>query len=363
MWRPSGRLRNPESKSCCEFRVMQIITDIIEYLDERGLLSASDIAYLRQQGFIPTPEEPEHISGAQGAIDHRQAAIESVEDEFEAEVERRTLRRRSSGKGRAKPRKELTAAAMSAGILAVWQQWQNEMAALASFASLLAPASDLDAALHGIRNAKPAELDLAVASLLRSGKPPLAQLWTALAFDGYRTGLLPAGARGPAVRAYGAVISAARHKELGRYAHVLRQPGLARLFALVQAQHALLRAFGRCLNDQPQLFDRRLFSRRYDAVCYCSLTLAVSAMIAVGRPVPFRVHNPQRPWPDLAIQHKAWGCAAAMDSHAVAVLISYLFGTARASELFPPLAWRMLYCAAAWDANYVVYPTKHGALA
>ena|ERR1700724_1280066 len=77
MWRPSGRLRNPESKSCCEFRLMQIITDIIEYLDERGLLSASDIAYLRQQGFIPTPEEPEHISGAQGAIDHRQAAIES----------------------------------------------------------------------------------------------------------------------------------------------------------------------------------------------------------------------------------------------------------------------------------------------
>jgi hypothetical protein len=55
MWRPSGRLRNPESKSCCEFRLMQIITDIIEYLDERGLLSASDIAYLRQSGVHTDP--------------------------------------------------------------------------------------------------------------------------------------------------------------------------------------------------------------------------------------------------------------------------------------------------------------------
>jgi hypothetical protein len=340
---------------------MQIIADIIDYLDERGLLSASDLAYLRQHGFVATPEEPEHV--AQSAIDHRQAAIESLEDEIEAEVERRALRRRSSGKGRAEPRKELTAAAMSASILAVWPQWQYEVAALERFACLLVPAPDLDAALQAIRNAKPAELDLAVAAVLRSGTPPLAAVWTALAFDGYRTGLLPVGARGRAARAYQAVISAARHKELGRYAHVLRQEGLARLFALVQAQHAVLRAFGRCLNREPQLFDRRLFSRRYDAVCYCSLTLAVSAMIAVGRPAPFRVHNPQRPWPDVAIQRKAWGCAAAMDSHAVAVLISHLFGTARASDLFPPLAWRMLYCAVAWDANYVVHPTRHGALA
>jgi hypothetical protein len=342
---------------------MQIIADIIEYLDARGLLAASDMAYLRQHGFLPAAEEPEHARAGEGAADHRHAAIETLEDAIEAEVERRSSRRRSSGKGRGPPRKDLTAAAMSADILAIWQQWQYDLAPLQSFASLLAPGCDPDGALHALRNAKPADLDQAVASLLRSGKPPLAQVWNALAFDGYRTGLVPAGARGPAVRAYEAVISAARHKELGRYAHALRQPGLARLFALVQAQYAVLRAFGRCLNAQPQLFDRRLFSRRYDAVCYCSLTLAVSGMIAVGRPAPFRVHNPQRPWPDLAIQRRAWGCAAAMDSHPIAVLISNLFGTNGPSELFPPLAWRMLYCAVAWDANYVVYPTKHGALA
>jgi hypothetical protein len=345
---------------------MQVITDIIEYLDARGLLSPSDMAYLRRHGFMPVPDEAERALLGEGAIEaigDAPSAIENLADEIEAEVERRTLRRRASGKGRGQPRKEPTAAAMSARILAMWPHWQNELAALDAFASLLAPAPDLHASLHAIRNASPADLDLAVASLLRAGKPPLAQVWTALAFDGYRTGLCPSGARGGAVRAYEAVISAARHKELGRYAHALRQEGLARLFALVQAQHAMLRAFGRCLNAQPQLFDRRLFSRRYDAVCYCSLTLAVSAMVAVGRPTPFRVHNPQRPWPDLAIQRKAWGCAAAMDSHPVAVLISNLFGTGAASELFPPLAWRMLYCAVAWDANYVVHPTKHGALA
>src|SRR5947199_5520779 len=120
MWRLPGRLRIPESNSCCEFRLMQIIADIIAYLDERGLLSTCDIAYLRQHGFMPTPEEPEHISGAQGALDHREAALENREDEIEAEVERRTLRRRSSGKARAQPRKELTAAAMSANVLALW---------------------------------------------------------------------------------------------------------------------------------------------------------------------------------------------------------------------------------------------------
>src|SRR5262249_56793149 len=128
-------------------------------------------------------------------------------------------------------------------------------------------------------------------ALLSGGPPPPALPWPGLPLGGSRPGLPPPGGGAPAGPASEAVLPAARHKELGRYAHVLRQAGLGRLFALVQAQQAVLRAFGRCLNDEPQLFDRRLFSRRYDAVCYCSLTLAVSAMIAVGRPAPFRVHN------------------------------------------------------------------------
>ncbi len=320
---------------------MQVISEIIRYLNHHGLLDSADIQYLRQHGFMDCESDEDLAVLEELLASHASsgAARVPVEDAIDA-IERRLDRpapRRAGGRGR-RPRQELTAAAISDRILALWPQWAPQLTGLQALAALLSTAPDPQAAIQALRDAPATDLDLAIASLLRSGKPPVDTVWKALYFDGYNQGVAPADATGAAVRAYQLVTRGRPHQEIGRYAAALRHAGLARLFELVQAQRAVLRAFGHCLGRDPALFDRRLFGHRCDSVCYWSLTIAASAIVlAHGGSPPFRVHGPRRPSPDAGQEERAWGCAAAMDSHAIALFLS------------TPIVLR---CPVAWDATY-----------
>jgi hypothetical protein len=327
---------------------MHVIREIILYLCQRGLLSGPDLRYLRQHGFDLEDElaetDPQELADADERRRYADAFFNTPEllaedaiDAIERRLDRPVSRRSGSGGGR-RPRAELTAAAISGRILAHWPQWEAHLAALRALAAQLAPVPDLPAAAQALRDARAGDLDLAIASLVRSGKPSIDAIWKALSFNGYGQGIAPAGATGAAVRAYQLVARGRPHREIGRYAAALRHAGLARLSDLVGAQRAVLRAFGRCLGRDPVLFDRRLFGARCDAVCYWSLTIALSAIVPVHRgSMPFRVHGPRRPMPEGEQEAQAWGCAAAMDGHAVALLLS------------APIVLR---CPVAWDATY-----------
>ena len=336
---------------------MQVIGEIIRYLDDRGLLGPDDIRYLRRHGFVAGAEEND-VADLASDDELRILGVEPAADRTEELAEQfdRRLGARRAGRGRRPAGKDLPAAGISARILARWPEWQPDLAALRAFANLLAPAADLDAALRVLRHAAPDALEGAVMRVLGGDGPRLDELWKALAFDGYRDGILDPDARGPAVRAYRAVLAAAEHRELGRYAYAMRQTGFARLHRLVLTQRAVLGAVGRLVPAKPALFDRPLFAHRCDEVCYWSLTFAVSARLA-ARPGPpgFRMHDPRRPWPrSEAGVRRAWACAAAMDSHAAT---AFRAGTMSEGDSVDNLDLALLFggrfgCPVAWDIGY-----------
>ena len=150
-----------------------------------------------------------------------------------------------------------------------------------------------------------------------------------------------------AVVAYRAILCGAGAPELGSYAAVLKQPGLSQLLALVQAQRAVLTSIGRVLASDPALFDRALFARRYDPVCYWALTFVVSGTLLLRGTLPFAVHYPARPFPFLTVPEctLAWMCASAIGSRHT----SRLFVEMR--DVFPAPGEPLL-CPRAGDRGY-----------
>jgi hypothetical protein len=315
---------------------MKVISDIIDYLWVRGVLVAGDMDYLRDRGFLPAlaaeePLRPEHeeLVASDGAD-----PIESLAAEFD-----RRMPVRRSGRRRPRSRGGTNAEAISANILRHWPAWEPELAPLCDLAGLIEPVTGLDLALRIVRRASLKQLDAAIVRLLDAPDPALGELWGALAFDGYREGIVPEVAGGQAVRAYRAVLANAGHAEIRLYGRELRLEGYARSHALVQAQRLLLAAFDRCLAARPDLFDRPLFAgRKYDECCYWSLAFALSAQTSSA---PVETHAPRRPPPEGEAERRAWACAAAMNGR-------------NATRLLAQMAARedRIHCPKAWDVGY-----------
>jgi hypothetical protein len=360
---------------------MQVVHDIISYLRERGLLSSDDIQYLRQNGFLASDGQWDLDEHALYDADSEETG-DAEPDDFPDQFDRPRRVRRKQG-GRKPPRDEVGARTISEAILVAWDRWWPELVSLQSFAALVGPAQDCDVVLQSVRQAKPEALDGAVARILEHGNPPLGDLWRALSFDQYLDGIVPAGARGSATQAYCGITQGIRHNELGRYAYALRYEGFARLMALVQAQRAVLAAFGRCLAMHPQLFDRRLFGYRCNEICYWSLALAVSSLWGTMQASPpFRMARPSRQLADcewsadafgrcarcsanlfsrrctLQVDNKAFACAAAMNSGAFTRFVTmhqsaYKADAGVRSFLFKLILDRAILCPVAWDDGYV----------
>jgi hypothetical protein len=319
---------------------MQVITDIIRYLSQRGLLSPEELRYLAQRGFAeeetdddgPTlPHLPAEDEAHSDPLDH---LVEQAERKLQPH--RRAIRR---GKP---PAPTIESAEVAAAILAQWPSWEAKLGGLLGFACLLEPVADLRTAIRVLRHASTEALDAAVASLLRGGKPSLKELWIALTFANYGHGVVAARERGPAVLSYRAIAAGTTLADLGRFARDLRYAGYAHLYLLTQGQRAVLRAFGRMLAKDAVLFDRRLFTYRgYDAICYWSLVYAFSALLPemATRP-PIDLHPPRELLPEPRVERAAWANATRMAGPAVTRLL------ARYDSLL-----ELLYCPAAWDAG------------
>src|SRR5579864_5023117 len=321
---------------------MQVITDIIVYLRRHGLLSPDELRYLERHGFA----EPDDVEDLDALLADAPTVEAAEPDPLDALVDRaeRKLKARPRRGQRARPAPAtLGADEIAAAIVAAWPRWEAHLKGLLAFARLLGPVGDLQTALRVLRHASAESLEASVAALLRGGKPPLKDLWAALAFDGYWEGVVPPTARGPAVRSYRAILAGTALEGLGRYGRELRLAGFAHLYLLVQGQRATYAAIGRVLASAPALFDRRLFTYRgYDETCYWSLVYAFSALLPEIVPRPaFELHHPREPDPEGDADRAAWAGAMLMAGPAVTPLL------ARREDPFD--FCRVLYCPASWD--------------
>jgi hypothetical protein len=306
---------------------MQVVSELVWYLNERRLLAADDLRALRRRGFIDFVEEAELLALHAVAVPWDVRRDEPEEDAAEA-FRPRVRQRRSFPKTRPRPKE----GAASARVLALWPHWAAQLTGFARLAHAIAANGALADRLVALCGLDEPALDSVVTTAIATDVPPLALLWRAVDFRGY----LALGATPVALRE---ILKGRRHVELGRYAAALRYPGLARLYLLIQAQRAVGTAIGRLLAVCPTLFDRALFARGYHPGCYWTLTLLASARVASPEGWPLRVHAPTRPLPSHGQLSAALACAATIDGR----LLPWL---AEGREL-PPLR-----CPRSWDLGY-----------
>src|SRR4051812_15041175 len=120
---------------------MQVIGEIIGYLDRQGLLGPSDVLYLRQHGFMPEADQQdagdEPVSSDDEYPDPKGTRIGQIEA-IESDLDR--ARRPRAGRGGVR-RNQLAAAAIANRILGVGETWQRQLGGLQVRSSLRAPAS------------------------------------------------------------------------------------------------------------------------------------------------------------------------------------------------------------------------------
>lgn len=322
---------------------MKVVREIIWYLNGRGVLGPHELRHLRTRGYIDFAEELELAGGIAGpdASDGQP----DVEDALGTRLKpRRTARR-------APPVLQPLAEAISARVLSSWPQWEASLTRLLPLASRLEPVRSVAEALIVIRRRSEHEIDALVAATVRGGTPSLPELWPALAFEGYRDGIVIASERGAAVVAYREILRGAGAPELGSYAACLKQPGYAQLLALVQTQRIVLASIGRVLTSDPASFDRAMFARHYDPICYWALTFVFSGALLEPVDLPVATHYPARPFPFQTLQDctAAWSCASAIASRHATRLFVELNGPF-------PAAGEPLRCPRAWDRGYYSPP-------
>ena len=336
---------------------MKVVREIIWYLNGRGLLSGEDLRHLRTRGFIDHGEEIELVDGpaaspaAAAGKARRTREADDVYVDPEDVLAPRTGRRRKAR--RMAPALEPLAGIVAGRIEQQWPVWNDVLVPLFVLAARVQPLGSLEQAINVIRRAPALVLDGAVVAAAREARPALPRLWSALELEAYRDGIVGADEHGPAVVAYHAIVDGAGAAELGSYAAVLKHPGFARLLGLVQAQRAVLRSVGRALAADPAGFDRALFARQFQPVCYWALTMLVSGLVLERPGWPLRVHVPARPQSALSDDQvrAAWSCAGLIDSRLTTRLLVEL-STHDIDSC--PDSQLPIRCPQSWDRGYFV---------
>jgi hypothetical protein len=169
--------------------------------------------------------------------------------------------------------------------------------------------------------------------------------------DGFRDLLELPELRGPVAVAYRAVLNVPEHRQLGRYAWLLKSPAVAGVFNLRLAQRQLLLAGERVFSDRPDVLATALF-RDYHVLAYWSFVLLYTAR-RLRKPDDPNVpagseHYPSRPPPDQGGWLRAWAHTAIMEPVRVLPLLVRLNErqpTGAGAEPPPGL----LICPRRWD--------------
>jgi hypothetical protein len=292
---------------------MSVLFQIIEYLRSRGLLSQEELVELASRGILRWDE----VYREQTEEPQPKAAEPPPEEEEEIEPEGRPRPR----PGRGGPGARLPVIGPPELCQRLAKCFADNQVVLDGFAAL-GPALGVtgwEAAAVRVRNTSPQDLVRLLGEGLRNQPAALPGLWAALGWSGYHDVLTGTDAAGPTGAAYRALLSAPDPAGLGRYSTLLREPEVAAVSNLKQAQRRLLRACGELMTTDPGLLSAVL-RRDATATAYWPFVLLYAARRGVPgkRPWPSgdEYPPPRQPpaedaWPAL------WSQAVAMDSASV----------------------------------------------
>jgi len=317
---------------------MRVIHQIINYLKERGILSESQIDYLRNEGFV------DKWYGVEGCEDFD--VVEEIEEEvvqnadrierlWEREIERRQRRNIKAKRGFRPKGKILTKADLNHRLRHKREQSRQELEGMLQIAAALVESANSSQAPLIVSQMEVGVLGEILSVKLASQKLSLKELWDALGFDGYRAVISKEEKlQGATVNAYRAILSGTSRASLNRYAWILKMPEVGYTYHLIQAQRKSFIAFGSVCDRYPRLMSR-LLQQQYHAEAYLAFTLVYNSRY-LGRRSKKRDYNPYRQMlKSCQIDwHKAWSQALLMNPKQVTPFLARHF--TNPSELYYP---------------------------
>lgn len=301
---------------------MGVIQDLIEYFQQRGILNDEQIELLRREGFCPPPDRSDEDDLEAWANDPGEPALTAAEaawDRLNPLPVRKT-------KGRKPPKGEvLPAPELGARLAGLWREQRRSLTGLVAVARPLARQVNYREAPRLIRQADSRTLRDILRQALQHHQPPLAVLWEAMSFDGYRTAVAAETDHGPAVQAYRAILQGTPCSTLAKYVWLLNNPEVNYAYCLAEAQRRLVSLCGQLYQEEPALLISAL-RRSHHPVAYLALLIVYNAQhrqADSGRPEPRRY--PRQPVPPYRDWQAAWSQAWLMAPAAVAVFFSDYF--------------------------------------
>lgn len=316
---------------------------LLGQLRRAGSLSAQQIDYLREKGFLPTKSEDQKDEDQSGWDD---GVSNQPEEEDQTERLGGTGKRRGGRKSR---EPDLKADLLATELDELYQARLGLLEAIVPLADVAEKTPIV--AMRWLRRQKAPDLAVSLRSLL-SGSLTVEKLWNVLALDEFDS--VGRDAPGPAPMSFRALVAAARNGQADpplNYAWLLREPMVAAVYDLLVTQRRLIEAVGLVHERDPVLL-RDGLRRRPHGLAFWTLTLLFNADLEAGRvgkgsgtlqAVTGR--------PELAIWTRAWGQALLMNERGVLPLLASLHsgnggkeGEAVGVPLFAPAAWaKMVY--------------------
>jgi hypothetical protein len=332
-------------------RRMKVITQLIRHFWQRGALTVQEIEYLVQHGFIRVRDLPGYNPAArpEPVLETPLIFPEPIPPPGPLEEIQESLVRRFGRRGSGGPRGKVIEAREICR--RVKREFHRRETALSSLMELARrePTSDWQDAAVAIRQQSPESFGRALGGSLRHGSVSLKSLWRAIDMEPFHELLDDSEVRGPAARAYFALLVARDAGGLGKYAWVLTHDEL-------RALNNLRVVHDRVLGTVAGIYcrDLRLLTRSLAAGCdpipFWSLVLLHNAHRARPKapPVPGKEYGPVDE-PDDDTWQQAWTAALQMDRPRITNLLvaSYADSTARQKRA-AAASTHVLVCPVGW---------------
>jgi hypothetical protein len=335
---------------------MKVISQLVRHFWQSGALSADDVEYLLRHGFArlrdlpgykPKKRSARPTALAAGAtLPARPIETTSPLEHFEETLVRRGPPRRSGG--RSAGSKTIRPESICRRLREMFKRRESALPSLVELARRLGPADDWQQALVVLRSVDSQPFEQALATALRRNAIQLVDLWQALDPDAMLALAHDPAHKGPAIRAFCAVLIAPDFPSLGKYQWVLKHAEIRDLFNLLAVWRRLLETLGILYQRNRPLMIRCVRSGNDTVMFWAFVLLYNATWPTLAGAKRGREYGPLS-LPEHDVWRQAWNCALTIDRVSMAPFFATCYASADSPDADTIDCFEQgLMCPAVW---------------
>lgn len=333
---------------------MKVISQLVRHFWERGVLTAQEMDYLLQHGFLRRRDFPDGTFPEDIRLDEPDRpyceTIPPAPTDLDLEQEKLTRTRRRGGASELKA-KELQIAELLGRLQAEYDRRAGSLKSIVAVAQRQFAAQNWQKAAADLRSLSGEQFFAELSGALRAESVRLDDLWTATDLEPFHQLLSKKERRGRVVRAFLAALTVDDMRHLGRHIWILSQEQTQSLWNLRLFHARYLASLARLLREDHHLLTRALDGSRAPVQIWALILLynALRAPSLGEIPQPGREYGPLNR-PSNEIWRSAWTNALRMDRTSISRFFVACYDTTFPSRaesdddcrrpLLCPVGWR-----------------------